>query len=297
LAPLARIPGLGWYALAGALFLLGIGVAAALVWRFVATFEEPARFLAPGAAQVTIARPGDYVIWHEYRTVYEGRSFDIPAAMPHGARYVVQAPDGGSIAVQPYGGMSTEGAGGRSVSVARFEAELPGPHRVAVEGAFEPRVIAVGPHRLWPLLKLIAAVCAALAIGLGLAVVAGLYGFLGAVQAPASGAANAEGERSLRQLLALVYGLQAVSLLVGLTAIAGVIIDYLRREQAQGTWLESHFSWQIRTFWWSLVWCIIGIATAILLVGFLILAAAAVWYVYRIAKGWTYLNESKPMYG
>ena len=97
-------------------------------------------------------------------------------------------------------------------------------------------------------------------------------------------------------LITLVYGLQAASLVVGVTLIAAVIINYLRRGQAAGTWLESHFTWQIRTFWWSLVWCILGVATAVLVVGFFVLFASAVWFVYRIVKGWTELNEGRPMY-
>ena len=293
---MGRIPGLGWYALAAAIFLAGVAVAVALVWRFVANLDDSTRFLAPGATQVAIARPGDHVIWHEHRTVHAGRSFDLPAVMPDGARYRVQAPDGGELAVEPYSGMSSEGTHGKSVSVARFESPQAGPHRVAIEGAFEPRVMAVGPNRLWPILKLVGLVLAVLAAALGTAVAAGLYGFLAAVQPRVAGASDAQGEDSLRKLAVLVYGLQAASLLVGVTLIAGVIINYLKRREAEGTWLESHFTWQIRTFWWSLAWCIVGLATAILLVGFFVLAASAVWFVYRIVKGWTELNEGRPMY-
>ena len=252
--------------------------------------------MAPGAAQVTLVHPGDYIIWHEHRTVFEGKSFDVPAAMPDGTRYRVEGPDGKGVAVAPYSGMSSEGSKGRSVSVARFEAAAPGPYRVAVEGAFEPRVISVGPNRLWPILKRVGTVFATLALAVGGAIAAGLYGFLHTVPSPAAGASNADAEASLRKLVALVYGLQAASLLVGVTLIAAVIIDYLRRDQAAGTWLESHFTWQIRTFWWSLACCILGIATAVLLVGFLILAASAVWFVYRIVRGWTELNEGRPRY-
>jgi uncharacterized membrane protein len=252
--------------------------------------------LAPGAAQVTLAHPGEYIIWHEHRTVFEGKSFDVPPAMPDGTRYRVADPQANVVAVQPYSGMSSEGSAGRSVSVARFEAAVSGQYRVAVEGRFEPRVISVGPNRLWPILKLVGSVIAILALALGAAMAVGLYGFLHTVPAPAAGAPNADAEASLRKLVALVYGLQAASLLVGVTLIAAVIIDYLRRDQAAGTWLESHFTWQIRTFWWSLAWCILGIATAVLLVGFLILAASAVWFVYRLVRGWTELNEGRPMY-
>jgi uncharacterized membrane protein len=191
---------------------------------------------------------------------------------------------------------STEGRDGRSVSVARFEAAGPGTYVVSVEGAFEPRVMVVGPNRVGPIMKLVGAVSGVVLLALGLAISVGLYGFLRTVQAPAAGAPSAGGESSLRQLAGLVYGLQAASMLVGVTLFAGVIINYLRRGQVAGTWLESHFTWQIRTFWWSLAWCVLGIATAIVLVGLLILGASAVWFVYRIVRGWTELNEGRPMY-
>jgi uncharacterized membrane protein len=216
--------------------------------------------------------------------------------MPDGSRYQVQAPDGSEIAVQPYSGMRSETSEGNSVSVARFKADVPGSYRVAVQGDFAPRVLAVGPNRLWPILKLVGTVLATLALAVGGAMALALYGFLRSVPTTPSGAPTADAEASLRKLVVLVYALQAISLLVGVTLIAAVIIDYLRRDQAAGTWLESHVTWQIRTFWWSLAWCILGVATAALLVGFLILAASAVWFVYRIVKGWSELNEGRPMY-
>jgi uncharacterized membrane protein len=292
----ARIPGLAWYALAGAVFLAGLTLAALPVWRFVAAFEPATRFLAPGEVQVSVTVPGDYIVWHEHRTVYQGRAFNVSQAMPDGTRYRVMGPDGRSITVEPQSGMTSEGSEGRSVSVAHFQAPISGTYRVFVEGGSEQRVMAVGPNRLWPLLKLTGEVSAIVVLALGLAVAIGLYGFLRTVEAPAPGAPSAEAESSLRQLAGLVYGLQAASMLVGVTLFAGVIINYLRRSQVAGTWLESHFTWQIRTFWWSLAWCVVGIATAIVLVGLFILCASAVWFVYRIVRGWTELNEGRPMY-
>ncbi|OGA05673.1 MAG: hypothetical protein A3D95_10065 [Betaproteobacteria bacterium RIFCSPHIGHO2_12_FULL_69_13] len=117
-------------------------------------------------------------------------------------------------------------------------------------------------------------------------------------EAPASGERSLaeERERSLRNLAALVYGLQAASLVVGVTLFAGVIVNYLKRADVAGTWLESHFRWQIRTFWWTLLWGVLGLASALLLVGFVILIAAAGWLVYRVARGWTELNDRLPMY-
>jgi uncharacterized membrane protein len=244
-------------------------------------------FTAPGSVQAELARPGDYVLW-----------LDQPGPMPAGARYSVQGPEGAALAVRPYGGMSSDGPAGKSISVARFEVRAPGRHRVAVEGSFDPRPMSVGPNRLWPIVRLAGLVLASLAAGVGAAVAAALYGFLHAMPAsapPANAPLPEDRERALRRLVALVYGLQAAALLVGVTFFAAVILNYLRRREAAGTWLESHFTWQIRTFWWSLAWSILGVATAVLLVGVFILLASAVWYVYRIARGWSELNEGKPI--
>jgi uncharacterized membrane protein len=132
------------------------------------------------------------------------------------------------------------------------------------------------------------------AVGAGASVA--LYAFLDSTAGGARAAAGAvtpERELALRRLTALVYGLQAVSLVVGVTSIAGVIVNYLKRREVAGTWLESHFDWQIRTFWLSLLWGLAGLATAAFLVGFLVLLVTAVWFVYRVVKGWTDLNEGR----
>ena len=102
-------------------------------------------------------------------------------------------------------------------------------------------------------------------------------------------------ERSLKTLTTVVYALQAAGFLVGITWIVAVVIDYVKRDEAKGTWLESHFSWQIRTFWWGLLWAVVGAITFLILIGWLILAADTVWIIYRIVKGWLYLNDNKPV--
>lgn len=266
------------------LFIAGIALAALLVWRFVAAFEPAVPFQAPGSVQVAVNRPHDYVIW-----------LDEAGPMPGGARYSVQAPDGSGVPVSRYGGMRSERGDGNSVSVARFEASVAGRYLVVVAGDFPSRPMSVAPNRLWPVFKLTGLVIASLTLGIGAAVAAALYGFLGSMPTARIGAPSPEQEKSLRTLVAVVYGLQAAALLVGITYFAAVIINYLRRDQAAGTWLESHFTWQIRTFWWSLAWTIAGIATAVLVVGIFVLVAAAVWYVYRVVRGWVELNEGRPV--
>ena len=99
----------------------------------------------------------------------------------------------------------------------------------------------------------------------------------------------------LKNLTQVVYILYALSYFAGITAIIGIIINYVKKEEVAGTWLESHFRWQIRTFWFGLLWAVIGAATAVILIGFAILFANFCWIIYRIVKGWLNLNDNKPM--
>ena len=100
---------------------------------------------------------------------------------------------------------------------------------------------------------------------------------------------------SLKTLSTVIYALYALSLFAGITAIVAIVLDYIKLDDARGTWLESHFRWQIRTFWWSVVWFILGALTWIILVGWAVLGVAGIWFIYRIAKGWLNLNDGKPM--
>jgi uncharacterized membrane protein len=100
---------------------------------------------------------------------------------------------------------------------------------------------------------------------------------------------------SLKTLTTVIYALYAVSLFLGISAIVAIVLNYIKREEVQGTWLESHFSWQIRTFWWSLVWLVVGAITWIILIGWVVWGVAGIWFIYRIAKGWLNLNDNKPM--
>lgn len=106
---------------------------------------------------------------------------------------------------------------------------------------------------------------------------------------------NEDKIKSLKTITQVVYVLYALSYITGITGIVGIIINYIKREDAAGTWLESHFTWQIRTFWYGLLWCVIGWLTLVILIGFLILFAGFCWMVYRIVKGWLNLNDNKPM--
>jgi len=115
-------------------------------------------------------------------------------------------------------------------------------------------------------------------------------------RAPGQRVSTAQQADSAKTITTAVYALQAASFLFGITSIVGVIINYVKNSDVQGTWLESHFRWQIRTFWFALLWSIIGIVLAYVFVGVIILLANAVWFIYRIVKGWLRLADGKEMY-
>ena len=112
----------------------------------------------------------------------------------------------------------------------------------------------------------------------------------------------------------LVYALHSFAIVVALVgtatvigsfigsvpSIAAVILNYVKRGDARGTWVESHYRWQIRTFWFAVLWVALGGLLFVTLVGipiaFAIFAAITLWVIYRIAKGWMRLNEHRPMY-
>lgn len=100
---------------------------------------------------------------------------------------------------------------------------------------------------------------------------------------------------SLKTLSTVIYALYALSLFAGVTAIVAIVLNYIKLDEVRGSWLESHFRWQIRTFWWSLLWLMLGTLTVVILVGWIVLGVAFVWFVYRIAHGWLKLNDGLPI--
>jgi uncharacterized membrane protein len=101
-------------------------------------------------------------------------------------------------------------------------------------------------------------------------------------------------EQHLKTVATVAYALQAAGFFLGgLTWIIAVIVDYVKRDDARGTWLESHYRWQIRTFWFGLLWGVIGGVLVVVVIGFGVLAADAIWIIYRIVKGWLRLAERR----
>ena len=122
---------------------------------------------------------------------------------------------------------------------------------------------------------------------------------------------------SLVTLTHVVYGLHALSLVIGAfgaatiigaflfgwPSIIAVVINYVKRGEVAGTWLESHFRWQIRTFWYAALWALlvvlVSVPLTLVLIGFAIWAiglfALGIWATYRIVRGWLALNDRRPL--
>lgn len=109
--------------------------------------------------------------------------------------------------------------------------------------------------------------------------------------------------------LAVIIGLTTAATIVGsfvcgIPSIVAVIMNYARRREVRGTFLESHFRWQIRTFWFALLWAMIissvSLPLMLVLVGiplfFAGFVALAIWIIYRVARGWMALRDRRPMY-
>ena len=94
----------------------------------------------------------------------------------------------------------------------------------------------------------------------------------------------------------VVYLLYALSFMAGITGIIGVIIASVKIGDARSEVLRSHFSWQIRTFWWALIWSIVGVILVFIFVGWIVLAGVYLWIIYRVVKGWLRLMDNREVY-
>ena len=125
---------------------------------------------------------------------------------------------------------------------------------------------------------------------------------------------NIEPIPSVLTMAHIVYALHAFAIIVGivgaatvigsfvgsLPSIVAVILNYIKRGDARGTWADSHYRWQIRTFWFALLWAIIGWVLVFTIIGVVlgvpILIALTLWLIYRIGRGWLRLGDRRPMY-
>jgi uncharacterized membrane protein len=118
---------------------------------------------------------------------------------------------------------------------------------------------------------------------------------------------------SLVQLTHIIYGLHAIAVLVGVTSAAtvaggfvfglpsliAVFLNYLKRSDVNGTWLESHFRWQIRTFWFTLLWLVVYGLLIVTIIGipiaWIMIAILGLWVGYRVIRGWVALADARPV--
>jgi len=120
---------------------------------------------------------------------------------------------------------------------------------------------------------------------------------------------------SLITYVHVMYALHALAAIIGITSsvtvvgqfifglpsIIAVIMNYVRRGESRGTWLESHFRWQLRTFWFAVLWvlilALISLPLLLVLVGLLTfpigLALIGIWVIYRVARGWLTLRDGR----
>ncbi len=117
----------------------------------------------------------------------------------------------------------------------------------------------------------------------------------------------------LRAWTHVIYGLHALSVVIGVSSaafivtafvfgvpsIVAVVLNYVKRGEARGTFLESHFRWQIRTFWFTLLWCVIGGVLFATILGTILaiplFVVVGVWVIYRVVRGWLALKDGKPV--
>jgi uncharacterized membrane protein len=91
----------------------------------------------------------------------------------------------------------------------------------------------------------------------------------------------------------IIYILYLAGLIIGLTALIGLVMAYVNRGDAPD-WVASHYRFQIRTFWIGLLYALVGIATSFVVIGFVILLFAVVWWIVRCAKGLQSLSRGEP---
>lgn len=120
--------------------------------------------------------------------------------------------------------------------------------------------------------------------------------------APISGALLAYLLFGIAAVVALVSsGFPAIAPLMGLIGIVGLIVAYVKRDEARGTWVASHLRWLIRTFWFSLIWGIVGGVFALTIIGLVIAipiwAIASIWVLYRVIRGYLLFKDNQPLPG
>lgn len=105
---------------------------------------------------------------------------------------------------------------------------------------------------------------------------------------------NDEQLKSFKNYTMIVYGLYALGLFLGgVPTVIGLIVAYLKRNEYSGTIYAEHLSFLIRTFWYGVLWSIVALILALVYIGFIVMFVVGIWYIYRIVRGFLYLNDGK----
>lgn len=96
------------------------------------------------------------------------------------------------------------------------------------------------------------------------------------------------------QNIQVIYILYLVGFVIGITPLIGVVIAYVNRGKSE-PWVETHYTWAIRTFWIGILFSLIGVVLALVLIGFLLLFAVAVWFIVRCIVGLQAVGRNEPI--
>lgn len=95
----------------------------------------------------------------------------------------------------------------------------------------------------------------------------------------------------------IIYGLLVLGMATGgVAAFIGMILAYSQRAAVRSTYLETHYTWQIVTFWWTFFWTTVGFILSFIFIGFIVWGIVFFWFLYRLVKGWSQLGQGKPVY-
>lgn len=122
------------------------------------------------------------------------------------------------------------------------------------------------------------------------------------IQPAATPGRDLESDKRLTHILYLLHALAPFT--AWLLAVIAIILGMARRDDVAGTFLESHFAWLSRTFWWGLVWILVcGILTGLLVLSIVLapllwlpFTVLFFWYLYRVVRGWLRLNDGREAY-
>jgi hypothetical protein len=175
----AGVPGKGWYWAAAVFAVASTAGAVALVaWAFLSS-DANHPFLAPGRQALELDRTGDYTVWNDHRTVFDGRTYDAGEKLPAGVKIAVtEAASGQPLTVHPALGATFTSGNTERVSVASFTIARPGRYEIAVSGPIEQRVFSVGKDVVLVLFGAIFGAIALVILGYSAAIGIAIWAYL-----------------------------------------------------------------------------------------------------------------------